>query len=206
MHKKKIENGRIFDLNGPTMKELLYYTFIETEVTGAFLVFREKTQNLVFASLGNYKLFLLGKVEGFLKKHEKQDTMYDLQELKEAETYKKSIENYTICLENKMPLPSGAIPFEFLFGTDFQRKVWNELLNVEHGHVATYGDIAKRIGKPTAARSVGRACGSNNLALLVPCHRIVGSNRKLTGYKWSCKLKEQLLNNEKENSLSLSRL
>lgn len=132
--------------------------------------------------------------------------MYDLQELKEAETYKKSIENYTICLENKMPLPSGAIPFEFLFGTDFQRKVWNELLNVEHGHVATYGDIAKRIGKPTAARSVGRACGSNNLALLVPCHRIVGSNRKLTGYKWSCKLKEQLLNNEKENSLSLSRL
>lgn len=54
---KKIENGRIFDLNGPTMKELLYYTFIETEVTGAFLVFREKTQNLVFASLGNDKLF-----------------------------------------------------------------------------------------------------------------------------------------------------
>ena len=188
------------------MKELLYYTYIETEVTGALLVFREKTRNLVFASLGNDKPFLLAKVEAFLKKHEKQNTRYDLQELKDTEIYKKSVENYKICLGNKMPLPTDAIPFEFLFGTKFQRKVWNELLNVEHGHVVTYGDIAKRIGEPTAARSVGRACGSNNLALLVPCHRIIGSNKKLTGYKWSCKLKEQLLNNEKENKVSLNKV
>lgn len=187
------------------MKEQLNYTYIETDVTGALLVFRKQTQNLVFASLGNDKHFLLENVKAFLKKNGKQDTKYDLQELKDREEYKQSIENYRICLENKMPLPSHTIPFEFLFGTEFQHKVWSELLKVEHGNVVTYGDIAKRIGKPTAARSVGRACGSNNLALVVPCHRIIGSNKKLTGYKWSCKLKEQLLNNERKNKLELKK-
>ncbi|CAI4037713.1 hypothetical protein SMKI_04G0430 [Saccharomyces mikatae IFO 1815] len=188
------------------MEEQFYYAYIDTVVTGVLLVFRKRTRSLVIASLGNDKQLLLDKVEAFLKRYEKQDMKYKLRELKDTEKYKKSIENYRIYLEKKMPLPSGAIPFEFLFGTEFQRKVWNELLKVEHGHVVTYGDIARRIGKPTAARSVGRACGSNNLALLVPCHRIIGNNKKLTGYKWSCKLKERLLNNERENEKNLNRV
>ncbi|CAI1888636.1 methylated-DNA--protein-cysteine methyltransferase [Saccharomyces pastorianus] len=186
------------------MSEQLCYTYIETEVTGALLVFKERTQSLVFASLGKDESFLITNLKDFLKKNEKQDVKHELYELKDIGKYGELIENYKICLGNKMPLPPDAIPFEFLFGTKFQRKVWNELLKVEHGHVATYGDIAKKIGKPSAARSIGRACGANNLALVVPCHRIIGSNKKLTGYKWSLNLKEQLLNNERTCKVKLN--
>lgn len=188
------------------MNEQLCYTYIQTEVTGALLVFKEQTRSLVFASLGKDESFLLTNLKDFLKRNEKQGTKHELHELEDIEKYEKLIENYKICLGNKMPLPPDAIPFEFLFGTKFQHKVWDELLKVEHGHVTTYGDIAKKIGKPTAARSVGRACGANNLALVVPCHRIIGSNKKLTGYKWSCKLKEQLLNNERTCKVELNEI
>lgn len=69
-----------------------------------------------------------------------------------------------------------------LVGTDFQHAVWQELLKLPYGTLTTYGEIACRIGRPGAVRAVGVAVGENPCSILVPCHRVVGANRALTGY------------------------
>ena len=69
-----------------------------------------------------------------------------------------------------------------LQGTAFQVMVWRELLRTPYGEVATYGQIAERIGKPRAVRAVGAACNRNPLLLAVPCHRVVGADGSLTGF------------------------
>ena len=69
-----------------------------------------------------------------------------------------------------------------LQGTAFQVMVWRELLRIPYGEVATYGQIAERIGKPRAVRAVGAACNRNPLLLAVPCHRVVGAGGSLTGF------------------------
>lgn len=67
-------------------------------------------------------------------------------------------------------------------GTDFQKKVWQALMKVPYGATASYGQIAKAIGQPTASRAVGMANGKNPIAIIVPCHRIIGTNGQLVGY------------------------
>ena len=67
-------------------------------------------------------------------------------------------------------------------GTDFQRRVWAALEDVPYGATATYGDIARAIGQPTATRAVGAANGRNPIPIVVPCHRVVGADGSLTGY------------------------
>ena len=67
-------------------------------------------------------------------------------------------------------------------GTDFQKQVWTQLLDIPLGEIRTYGEVAKALNKPTAARAVGAANGKNPIALIIPCHRVNGANGKLTGY------------------------
>lgn len=67
-------------------------------------------------------------------------------------------------------------------GTDFQRRVWRELGTIPFGSTSTYGDIAARLGQPQAARAVGGAVGANPLAVVVPCHRVLASDHRLTGF------------------------
>ncbi|MBP1177606.1 MULTISPECIES: methylated-DNA--[protein]-cysteine S-methyltransferase [unclassified Paenibacillus] len=92
--------------------------------------------------------------------------------------------------------------FEFTFpyafeGTDFQQKVWNALVSVGYGKTTAYKDIALAIGNEKAIRSVGSANGKNKLSIVIPCHRIIGSNQKLTGYAGGLWRKEWLLQHEK---------
>ncbi len=82
-------------------------------------------------------------------------------------------------------------------GTDFQRSVWQALLTVPYGETTSYGEIARRIGKPKAMRAVGAANGRNPLAIVVPCHRIIGSSGKLVGYASGLPRKTFLLNLER---------
>ncbi len=82
-------------------------------------------------------------------------------------------------------------------GTAFQAKVWQALRDIPPGETRTYGDIAATLGKPKAARAVGRACATNPVSLVVPCHRAVGSNGSLTGYRWGVSRKRTLLDREK---------
>ena len=87
------------------------------------------------------------------------------------------------------------LEFEFS-GTEFQKNVWRELLKIPFGKTKTYGEIAKAIGKPKAGRAVGSSCNKNPLPLIVPCHRVIGANGKLTGFACGTKTKEWLLNHE----------
>ena len=82
-------------------------------------------------------------------------------------------------------------------GTEFQKRVWAELLKIPFGETTSYGELARRIGKPSASRAVGSANGKNPISLIVPCHRVIGANGKLTGYGGGLDLKEKLLNWER---------
>src|SRR5476649_2888517 len=89
-------------------------------------------------------------------------------------------------------LDAPDVPLDIL-GTAFQWKVWKALTEIPAGETRTYGEIAKRIGAPTAARAVGRACATNQAAGVIPCHRAVGATGALTGYRWGVARKERLL-------------
>lgn len=78
-------------------------------------------------------------------------------------------------------------------GTPFQRQVWDALLNVAYGRTATYGEIARIIGNPKGVRAVGLANGRNPIPIIIPCHRIIGSNGTLTGYGGGLPIKQKLL-------------
>lgn len=81
-------------------------------------------------------------------------------------------------------------------GTPFQRRVWEALRQIPHGATATYGEIARAVGSPRAVRAVGAACARNPLAIVVPCHRVVGSDGTLTGYAGGVARKRTLLDLE----------
>ena len=81
-------------------------------------------------------------------------------------------------------------------GTDFQQQVWSALRNIPAGTTVSYGTIAARIGRPTACRAVGLANGSNPIAIVVPCHRVVGAADELTGYGGGIERKQWLLEHE----------
>ena len=83
-------------------------------------------------------------------------------------------------------------------GTEFQRKVWQLLLTIPYGETTTYGAIAKLLGQKMSAQAVGQAVGKNPIAIIIPCHRVVGSGGQLTGYAWGIEKKQWLLTHEEE--------
>ncbi|MFR9592700.1 MAG: methylated-DNA--[protein]-cysteine S-methyltransferase [Rikenellaceae bacterium] len=89
--------------------------------------------------------------------------------------------------------------FKFeLQGTKFQQKVWRALCTIPYAERRTYKDIAIEIGSPLASRAVGMACNRNPMMIVVPCHRVVGSNGRLVGYAGGIDLKEKLLSIESD--------
>lgn len=87
-------------------------------------------------------------------------------------------------------------------GTSFQKHVWQALREIPAGQTVSYGDLARRIGKPTAVRAVGLANGANPIGIVVPCHRVIGADGSLTGYGGGLERKRWLLNHERQAVLS----
>jgi len=87
-------------------------------------------------------------------------------------------------------LPLGAE------GTAFERQVWGELVRIPYGRTISYGELARRVGRPSAARAVGLANGRNPLSIVIPCHRVIGANGSLTGYGGGLETKQWLLEHE----------
>lgn len=83
-----------------------------------------------------------------------------------------------------------------LVGTDFQKRVWNDLMKIPFGHTETYSGLSRKLNNPNLTRAVAAANGANALAIFVPCHRVVGSSGKLTGYAGGLRAKQFLLNHE----------
>jgi len=98
-------------------------------------------------------------------------------------------------LEGK--LPRLDLPLD-VRGTAFQIRVWEALMKIPYGETRSYGEIARAVGKPGAARAVGRACATNPAPLVIPCHRVVGSTGSLTGYGLGVARKKELLRRERE--------
>ena len=88
-------------------------------------------------------------------------------------------------------------------GTPFQQQVWTQLLQIPYGETRTYGELAHRLGKPDAARAVGAACGKNPLLIFLPCHRVVGTGGRLTGFAAGLEKKAWLLALERRQLESL---
>jgi methylated-DNA-[protein]-cysteine S-methyltransferase len=95
-----------------------------------------------------------------------------------------------------------TLPMDFR-GTPFQLAVWNALCEIPYGQTRTYSDIANHIDKPAAVRAVGAAIGANPVLITVPCHRVIGKNGTLTGYRGGLEMKTQLLQLERASSSSI---
>ncbi len=93
------------------------------------------------------------------------------------------------------PTATVDLPLD-LQGTPFQQQVWEALRKVPVGMRTTYSDIAEAIGRPTSSRAVARACATNQIAIAIPCHRVVGKNGDLSGYRWGIERKRELLRRE----------
>ncbi|MBS4194138.1 methylated-DNA--[protein]-cysteine S-methyltransferase [Lederbergia citri] len=106
---------------------------------------------------------------------------------RKLEEYKKEITEYLEGKTQKFTLPID------LKGTEFQQNVWNALCQIPYGETKSYSDIASAINKQTAVRAVGSAIGANPILLLVPCHRVIGKNGSLTGFRGGLKMKKKLL-------------
>lgn len=100
------------------------------------------------------------------------------------------------------PRVATSLPLD-IRGTAFQRRVWHALTRLAPGETVSYGELARRLKAPSSTRAVARACATNGIAVLVPCHRVVAADGSLTGYKWGIERKRELL--EREDALDADR-
>jgi AraC family transcriptional regulator of adaptative response/methylated-DNA-[protein]-cysteine methyltransferase len=115
-------------------------------------------------------------------------------QLEKADAHKmKWVKDVVACVDN--PLAAVELPLD-IRGTAFQIRVWRELRRIAGGSTETYAGVARRIGSPSSTRAVARACATNELSVVIPCHRVVGSSGKLTGYRWGLDRKRKLLKRE----------
>jgi methylated-DNA-[protein]-cysteine S-methyltransferase len=98
-----------------------------------------------------------------------------------------------LCIIDTLPVATA--------GTPFQREVWHALREIPYGTTTSYGQLAQHIGRPAAVRAVGTANGANPVAVIVPCHRVIGANGSLTGYGGGIERKRWLLNHERTPTL-----
>jgi AraC family transcriptional regulator of adaptative response/methylated-DNA-[protein]-cysteine methyltransferase len=109
------------------------------------------------------------------------------------EIFKKQVAKVVTFIER--PAMGLSLPLD-IQGTAFQQRVWQELRKIPCGQTSTYSKIAQKIGSPKSIRAVGQACGANPIAVAIPCHRVLGTDGSLSGYRWGLPRKSQLLNSE----------
>ncbi|PFV84152.1 cysteine methyltransferase [Bacillus sp. AFS059628] len=107
------------------------------------------------------------------------------------QTYTKEVIQYLESKRETFTFPIDA------YGTDFQLSVWNAVREIPYGKTYSYSEIAKRIQKPTAVRAVATAIAANPILITIPCHRVIGKNGKLTGFRGGLEMKKELLTVEK---------
>jgi len=107
------------------------------------------------------------------------------------------LQSYFLDLDNEAKIHPTPIPPLDLQGSDFSKQIWYRMLSIPKTELRSYGWLAEQIQNPKAVRAVGRSVGANPIALIVPCHRIIGANGSLTGYRGGLWRKEWLLKHEK---------
>lgn len=99
-------------------------------------------------------------------------------------------------IDDPKPIDTFNFQYRFIFGTSLQQRVWNRLMEIPCGTITDYGSLAHELGKPNGSRAVGNCVGANRIALVVPCHRVIGKSGKITGYRYGTDIKEYLLKHE----------
>ena len=140
------------------------------------------------------------KTEVDIRETDKIDIKYEVEKIHTSyretallQKAKKQLEEYFAGKRREFDLPIR------LYGTDFQKKVWNVLRSIPYGETLSYGEVALRIGNPKASRAVGGANNKNPVMIIVPCHRVIGADGSLTGFGGGLPAKEYLLTLEKGN-------
>jgi len=128
-------------------------------------------------------------LEGLRKKFPRAEIRRD------DELLRPQVQEVLDCLAGQAPAKDLPLDVQ---GTAFQMRVWEELRRIPHGRTVSYSELAAHIDKPTAARAVARACATNPVAILIPCHRVIRQNGKLGGYGGGIERKRTLLEKERE--------
>lgn len=139
---------------------------------------------------------------GFLKIEYEGDVLISLKKINETSDWGKNTEFTDLVYKEIMEYLNGNrksfdIKYE-INGTEFQKKVWKELTNIPYAETRSYKEIAVAVGNPKASRAVGMANNKNPIAIIVPCHRVIGSDGKLVGYAGGLDMKRALLTLEKK--------
>ena len=166
---------------------MAYVKYIETKLGKIGIV--EEDSKIVKVIIVN---------ENNKKSKDKEDSKNDYENYQEKDTEllleaKKELEEYFEGKRKEFDLPLEQE------GTEFQKRVWNALEKIPYGETRTYKEVAKMIGNEKASRAVGMANNKNNIPIIVPCHRVIGSNGKLIGYALGLDMKKYLLDLEKKN-------
>ena len=166
---------------------MAYVKYIETKLGKIGIV--EEDSKIVKVIIVN---------ENNKKSKDKEDSKNDYENYQEKDTEllleaKKELEEYFEGKRKEFDLPLEQE------GTEFQKRVWNALEKIPYGETRTYKEVAKMIGNEKASRAVGMANNKNNTPIIVPCHRVIGSNGKLVGYALGLDMKKYLLDLEKKN-------
>ncbi|HEY6491593.1 MAG TPA: methylated-DNA--[protein]-cysteine S-methyltransferase [Terracidiphilus sp.] len=154
---------------------------------------------LVNDEAGNLRVALFTENEDILRRQlhlHYGDHGYRLERAKNPHKISEAVTRYfagDLHAIDRIPVATG--------GTPFQREVWNALREIPCGSTTSYGLLARRIGHPAAVRAVGAANGANPIAVIVPCHRVIGANGSLTGYGGGIERKRWLLNHEQTPTL-----
>ncbi len=160
----------------------MYYCYVDSPI-GELLLAGE-----------NNALAMIGFPKGSMRRDPEADWIYNEKPLAEA---KRQLDEYFAGRRREFDLPLQ------LNGTEFQVRVLQALQKIPYGETVSYGEIARRIGKPRAVRAVGAANGRNPIPIVVPCHRVIGSSGDLTGFGGGLDTKEALLRLEAEHTQDL---
>ena len=157
----------------------MYYCYLETPIGELLLAGDESA------------LHVIGFPEGSMRREPEQDWIFSEKPFAEAS---RQLTDYFAGRRQEFDLTTSPT------GTEFQLQVLDELQKIPYGETASYGEIAKRIGRPKAVRAVGAANGRNPLPIVIPCHRVIGASGDMTGFGGGIPTKEALLRLELEHS------
>jgi AraC family transcriptional regulator of adaptative response/methylated-DNA-[protein]-cysteine methyltransferase len=166
----------------------IFYTKADTSLGTLMLAATER---------GICFLQLTDDAKGFFKDISKKYPKAEI--LSVSGKYKKQFTNWLSAikayLSGKQDFPELPLDVK---GTNFQLKIWKQLQKIPAGKLKSYREIAKAAGMPKAVRAVANACARNNVALVIPCHRVIRSDGSLSGYRWGVKRKQALIDLEKK--------
>lgn len=181
LHNKKI--GKLFNIRS--------WTVIMAEKTIYWAIVKIEQMTFLFAATDEGLCYVDCQEQPFLPfkqwSQKNLPTFTIIKDVSQLNSYIKELEQYFTRKKQSFTIPIA------LHGTPFQVKVWQALQTIEYGQTVSYSDIAEKINKPTAVRAVATAIGVNPLLVFIPCHRIIGKDGSLTGFRAGLQMKKQLL-------------